>query len=55
LLEAGVDVRTIQLLLGHRDISTTTRYLHISRRHLSQVKSPFDLLHFDDIDLTPMD
>jgi hypothetical protein len=55
LLEAGVDVRTIQLLLGHRDISTTTRYLHISRRHLSQVKSPFDRLHFDAIDLTPMD
>jgi integrase/recombinase XerD len=44
LLEAGVDLRTIQLLLGHRAIDTTTRYLHITRQHLAKVHSPFDLL-----------
>jgi integrase/recombinase XerD len=43
-LEAGVDLHTIQLLLGHRTIDTTTRYLHITRRHLAKVYSPFDLL-----------
>ena len=44
LLEAGVDLHTIQLLLGHRAIDTTTRYLHITRQHLAKVHSPFDLL-----------
>ena len=49
LLEAGVDLHTIQLLLGHRSIDTTTRYLHITRQHLAKVHSPFDLLSFGDI------
>jgi integrase/recombinase XerD len=44
LLEAGVDLRTIQLLLGHRSINTTTLYLHLTQKKLSQVQSPFDLL-----------
>jgi integrase/recombinase XerD len=44
LLEAGVDLHTIQLLLGHRTIDTTTRYLHLTRRHLAKVHRPFDLL-----------
>jgi integrase/recombinase XerD len=44
LLEAGVDVRTIQMLLGHRALDTTTRYLRITRQHLAMIRSPFDLL-----------
>ena len=44
LLEAGVDVRTIQMLLGHRSLDTTTRYLRITRQYLATIRSPFDLL-----------
>jgi integrase/recombinase XerD len=42
LLEAGADLRTIQLLLGHRDLEETTIYLHLSRRQLSATASPLD-------------
>jgi integrase/recombinase XerD len=44
LLEAGVDVRTIQMLLGHQSLETTTQYLRITRQHLATIRSPFDLL-----------
>src|ERR1700689_3244099 len=44
LLEAGTDLRTIQMLLGHRDLEETTIYLHLSERHLSATASPLDLL-----------
>jgi integrase/recombinase XerD len=44
LLEAGADLRTIQILLGHRDLKETTVYLHVSHRHLSAVSSPLDAL-----------
>jgi site-specific recombinase XerD len=44
LLEAGADLRTIQLLLGHRNLEETTIYLHLSRRYLSATGSPLDAL-----------
>jgi site-specific recombinase XerD len=43
LFDAGVDPHTIQLLLGHRSVKTTLKYLHSSRRHLVQVTSPFHI------------
>jgi integrase/recombinase XerD len=42
LLEAGTDLRTIQVLLGHGDLETTAQYLHLSRRHLQAVSNPLD-------------
>jgi site-specific recombinase XerD len=44
LLEAGVDLRTIQLLMGHSDLKATTVYLHLSHRHLQSTGSPLDAL-----------
>lgn len=44
LLEAGTDVRTIQLLLGHRNLSTTARYLHLATNKICATSSPLDSL-----------
>jgi integrase/recombinase XerD len=53
LLEAGTDVRRIQLLLGHRSLSTTARYLRLATNTICTTASPLDLLPHTSLDPKP--
>jgi integrase/recombinase XerD len=52
LLEAGTDLRTIQILLGHGDLETTAKYLHLSQKHLQAVANPLDHLDLSNVHQT---
>jgi integrase/recombinase XerD len=45
LIESGVEITLVQRLLGHSNLMTTARYLHVTAQRLSEVRSAFDLIH----------
>jgi len=49
-LENNTDIRTVQHLLGHSDISTTMVYLHVTTNLISKVVSPLDDLFSGEVD-----
>ena len=47
LLEAGVDIRIIQMILGHQNIKTTEGYTHVTLKDITAVKTPLDNIFLD--------
>ncbi|TAK32827.1 MAG: integrase [Myxococcaceae bacterium] len=48
LLEIGTDLRTVQILLGHRSLQSTARYTHLSEARRATLRSPLDVLHTEE-------
>ena len=53
LLERGTDLKTIQVLLGHVDLESTTIYLHLSQRHMQAVNNPIETLAVSGLGANP--
>jgi len=53
LLDAGTDLRTIQVLLGHRNIKTTAVYLHVSQAKIAAAANPLDQLYQQPVSTMP--
>ncbi|WP_459925956.1 tyrosine-type recombinase/integrase [Desulfatiferula olefinivorans] len=48
-LEAGYDIHRIQRMLGHKNLSTTMVYLHVTKESIAQIKSPLDIFMADEL------
>lgn len=48
MLESGADLRTVQILLGHRSLASTARYTHLTEARRARIRSPLDLLGTED-------
>ena len=44
MIESGVDLRSVQLLLGHASIRSTAKYIHLTQARMQSLKSPLDAL-----------
>ena len=53
-LEAGMDVKTLQVLLGHGDLETTAKYLHLSNKHLQAVPTPLERIRMKPATAVPV-
>ena len=45
MIEAGIDIRTVQKLLGHTNVQTTMIYLHVAEQNFPGITSPLDRMH----------
>jgi integrase/recombinase XerD len=45
MLDAGADLRTIQVLLGHMNIKSTAIYMHVSQAKIDAAPSPLDMMY----------
>lgn len=48
LLDDGVNIRKIQIMLGHNSVGTTALYTHVAKNFLQDIKSPLDTLNKED-------